>query len=202
MGVVMEVREPTPALGPVEPDVEAIRRSVSDPEAFVAVFDRHFDAVHRYLHRRLGRDLADELCAEVFTRAFASRGRFTPHEGGALPWLYGIATNLVRRHRRTEERRLRAYARTGLDEAVSVDEDAVTRRADAGLLGPALAGALAALSREERDALCLVALADLTQEQAALALGVPLGTLSSRATRARSRLHALLPDHVHGTEER
>ncbi len=197
----MEVRELQPVAGDVVSDADAIRRSATEPDAFVAVFDRHFDAVHRYLHRRLGGDLADDLAAETFTRAFASRRSFVPHDAGALPWLYGIATNLVRRHRRTEERRLRAYARTGRDDAVLVDEDAVVDRADAERLGAAIAGALAALPRDERDTLCLVAIAELTQEQAAAALGVPVGTVSSRLSRARARLHELHPDQPHSTTE-
>jgi len=197
----MEVRELEPKTHHVESDSDAIRCSSTDPEAFVAVFDRHFDAIHRYLHRRLGVDLADDLAAETFTRAFASRRSFVPHEGGALPWLYGIATNLVRRHRRTEERRLRAYARTGRDDVVLVDVDAVVDRADAAGLGAALAGALAALPRDERDTLCLVALAELNHEQVAAALRVPVGTVSSRLSRARHRLHSLLPDRIPQSEE-
>jgi DNA-directed RNA polymerase specialized sigma24 family protein len=86
-------------------DAEAVRRSLTDPVAFTAVFDRHFVAVHRYLHRRGGRDLADELAGETFRVAFEARARWSQTTPDARPWLLGIATNLLRRHRRTEERR-------------------------------------------------------------------------------------------------
>lgn len=110
---------------PSADDAALLVRSRTDPDAFVELFDRHFDAVHRYLHRRVGRDLADELAAETFVRAFARRAAFEPRGESALPWLNGVATNVLRRHRRTEERRLRAYARSAHDDAVGLDEDAV-----------------------------------------------------------------------------
>ena len=103
----MSTRSPAPEIVDVavgsssSTDADALLRSRTDPEAFVEVFERHFDAIHRYVHRRLGRDLAGELAAETFTQAYRRRSSFEPRSDGALPWLYGIAANLVRRHRRT-----------------------------------------------------------------------------------------------------
>jgi RNA polymerase sigma-70 factor (ECF subfamily) len=163
-------------------DARSIQRSLAEPEAFTEVFDRHFDAVHGYVSRRLGRDLADELAAEVFTRAFDLRRRYDQSRPDARPWLLGIASNLVRRHRRTELRRLVAYAR-----AVSPDEEPAPA-------GPEtqVAAALAALPARDREALLLFAWADLTYEEIAAALGVPVGTVRSRIARARSRLRRAL----------
>lgn len=175
-------------------DALAIRSSVDDPELFVAVFDRHFDAVHRYLHRRLGRDFADELSAEVFAVALRRRSGFDPKAESALPWLYGIAANLVRRHRRTEVRRLRAYARTGIDDCIELDEVRLAERADARRLGPTLAAALASLGVEDRETLSLVVFADLTYEEVGRALGVPAGTVASRMSRIRRRLSSRLAE--------
>jgi len=90
-----------------EPDASVLRRSIDKPDCFALLFDRHIAEVHRYLRRRPG----DELLAETFLRAFHSRRRFTGDEASVLAWLYGIAANLVRMNHRTEERRLRAYAR-------------------------------------------------------------------------------------------
>jgi len=179
-----------------DPDVAAMRRSELDPEAFVEVFDRHFDPVHRYVHRRLGRDLADELAAEVFTQAFRRRSAFDPTSESVLPWLFGIAANLVRRHRRTEVRRLRAYARSGVDAWVELDEAGAVERADADRVGPTLAAALASLSSADRETLTLVVFADLSYEEVGLALGIPAGTVASRLNRARQQLSARLPEHV------
>ena len=144
-------------------DAAAIRRSLAHPAAFADVFDRHFVAVHRYVHRRAGRDIADELTGETFRVAFQARVHWSRMTPDARPWLLGIATNLLRRHRRTEERRLRA-----------------------------LAAALAALSPDDRDVLLLIALGDLAYDDAAEALGIPPGTVASRLNRARRVLTATL----------
>src|SRR5919205_4459442 len=93
-------------------DAQAIGASLEDPEAFAVLFDRHFDAVHGYAQRRVGPALADEVAAETFTRAFDQRRRYDVSRDDARPWLLGIAANLLRRHWRSERRRLDAYART------------------------------------------------------------------------------------------
>src|ERR1700685_4512738 len=96
-----------------EPDAGVLRRSIDQPDCFAVLFDRHFAQVHRYLRRRLGDELAAELAAETFLRAFRSGRRFIREAASVLAWLFGIAANLVRMNHRTEERRLRAYARAG-----------------------------------------------------------------------------------------
>src|ERR1035437_9510544 len=81
-------------------DAELIVRSLTAPEAFGGVFDRHFIAVHRYLARRVGRERADDLASQTFTVAFERRASFRPEAVGARPWLLGIATHLVLNNRR------------------------------------------------------------------------------------------------------
>ena len=147
---------------PVPTDVDCVARSLVEPRAFEPIFDRHFDAVHRYLHRRAGRELADELAAQTFAIAFERRATCRA-EGSVLPWLYGIATNLLRRRRRAERRQLRAYARSGVDRWAASEEEGEPR-----VDGAALARALAAMRPRERDALLLYALADLGYEEIAL----------------------------------
>jgi RNA polymerase sigma factor (sigma-70 family) len=140
----------------VLPDVDCLARSLSEPEAFELIFERHFDAIHKYLHQRVGRDLADEIAAETFASAFERRASCRAGDS-ALPWLYGIATNLLRRRFRTERRQLRAYARRGVDRGV-VYEDEAEARPDGSSFGARLASALAAMRPRERDALLLYAL--------------------------------------------
>ena len=173
-------------------DAEVVTRSLVHPSAFAAVFDRHFVAVHRYLHRRAGRDTADELAGETFRVAFEARARWSQKTPYARPWLLGIATNLLRRHRRMEKQRLRALARTGVDEWVVLDDSAVAARADAARRRAALATALAALSHDDRDVVLLVALGDLGHDDVAEALGIPPGTVASRLNRARRELERML----------
>jgi RNA polymerase sigma-70 factor (ECF subfamily) len=167
------------------PDAECLARSLTEPNAFEPIFDRHFASVHGYLHRRAGRDLADELAAETFALAFERRASCRA-EGTVLPWLYGIATNLLRRRRRTEVRRLRAYGRSASDRSVVYDDDDdAAARADTSAAGALLARALAAMRPRERDALLLYALAGLNYEEIALALDVPVGTVRTWLHRAR-----------------
>jgi RNA polymerase sigma-70 factor (ECF subfamily) len=168
----------------VSSDADYLARSLHEPTAFEAIFDRHFGAVHTYLHRRAGRDVADELTAETFALAFSRRA--TCHASGSvLPWLYGIATNLLHRYRRAERRRLHAYSRSGVDRWVAYEDEA-DARIDGSSLDARLAGALAAMRPCERDALLLYALADLSYEEVALALDVPVGTVRTWLHRARA----------------
>jgi RNA polymerase sigma factor (sigma-70 family) len=168
---------------PVSSDADCLARSLEEPKAFGPIFDRHFDAVHRYLHRRAGRDLADELAAQTFALAFERRASCRA-SGSVLPWLYGIATNLLRRRRRAEGRQLRAYARSGVDRWAAYEDEAAAR-ADGVALGARLASALAAMRPRERDALLLYALAELSYEEIAVALDVPVGTVRTWLHRAR-----------------
>jgi RNA polymerase sigma factor (sigma-70 family) len=192
MSHVSQVAHESPGTQRGQPDdAGLIAESCRAPERFGVVFDRHAAAIHGYIARRLGRDAADDLVAETFLVAFRQRGGYDPAQPSARPWLYGIATRLVSRRRRDEVRFFRAIARTGIDPAadpvVEPVADEVIRRADARTLHRQLAGALAGLAPADRDALLLVA-DGLSYAEAAQALGVPAGTLSSRAARARRKL--------------
>jgi RNA polymerase sigma factor (sigma-70 family) len=175
----------------IEPtDAEVIAASRDDPDAFAAIFERHFDAIFRYLRRRVGRARAEELAAETFTQALAGRHRFDTGHPDARPWLYGIAVNLLRHHYRSEERELRAYARGGVD-PLAANEPSL-ERIDAAAMGPAVAAALAELAPVERETLLLYAWAELGYAEVAQALDIPIGTVRSRLHRARTQLRELL----------
>jgi RNA polymerase sigma-70 factor (ECF subfamily) len=154
---------------------------------FAEVFRCEFPAVHRYIRRRVGRDAADDISAATFAAAYAGWSRFDLARP-VRPWLYGIATNLIRRHHRDEERKLRAYARTGVDPVAGGDESDVVHRLDADTRAASLAVVLADLRPEERDVLLLHAWAELADEEIAAALSIPLGTVKSRLHRTRARL--------------
>ena len=156
---------------------------------FAGLFDRHYAAVAGFLRRRLERSLADELAAETFLQAFDGRGRYDLSRADARPWLFGIAGHLLSRHRRAEERRLRAFARVGHVVAKSEAEgDDADRRLDAAAVAPVLAAALASLGAGDREVLLLYAWADLSYEEISVALGLPVGTVRSRLHRARARV--------------
>ena len=187
----------SPAPGAVDhqlDDAVVVARSLRDPDRFAAIYDRYFAEVHRYVAGRLGRDVADDLAAETFLVAFRKRERFDPALGRVRPWLYGIATILISRHRRQETRRYRALARAGGRrlEAVESHDERVADALTAERLARRLAAALAGLSHGDRDVLLLVAIGDLSHEEVALALDIPYGTVGSRLSRARRVLREAL----------
>jgi RNA polymerase sigma factor (sigma-70 family) len=181
-------------------DYELIRESIVVPAVFSALFDRHSRSVYRYVRRRVGDELASDVTAEVFTRAFRHRASFDGRAGSALPWLLGITTNVIRMHRRAEERRLRAYARTAEREPGGELTAEIDARVDAQALRAGLSDALAALPSRQRDVLLLSAWADLSPSEIALALVLAPGTVRSDLHRARrfvaARLAADIPEIV------
>ncbi|KAB8195817.1 sigma-70 family RNA polymerase sigma factor [Nonomuraea phyllanthi] len=172
-------------------DSTLIGQSLGSPESFAALFDRHADEIHRYAARRLGPEMADDVTGEVFLVAFRGRARYDRSWPDARPWLYGIATRIVAQHRRAERRRTAAMARVGVERPGGFDERSA-ERVTAEQLQPRLARALTRLNAGERDLLLLVAWADLTYEDAALALGVPVGTVRSRLHRLRVKMRRAL----------
>src|SRR5262244_3558110 len=104
-------------------DGEVIGRSLGEPEVFGLIYDRHAPTLLRFLGRRAGAKMAEGLLGELFRVAFERRKTFDASRVSALPWLYGIGSNLLLKHRRAEARRLRASAR------MAVGREAADRRA-------------------------------------------------------------------------
>jgi RNA polymerase sigma-70 factor (ECF subfamily) len=173
-------------------DAGVIELSWHEPERFALVFDRHAKVIHRYVARRVGASVADDVVGETFLVAFRRRRSYDLRRGDARPWLYGIASNLIHRHRRAEVRAYRALARTGVDPVAPAPTDEVDARLTAATAERDLATALAGLSRGDRDVLLLFAWAELSYDQIAAALSIPVGTVRSRLHRARRKLREAL----------
>lgn len=183
----------SPGAGSPGPDHGAVvAASLGQPELFGEIYHAYFDPVHRYLAGRLGLDVADDLAAEVFMTAFRARRSFDPVRGGVRPWLFGIATNLVARHRRAEARRYRALGLAVGEPVTEEETDRVVERVSAQQLHGPLMAALARLPGRERDALLLVALGGLSYEEVATAMSVAPATVGSRLSRARAKVRAAL----------
>jgi RNA polymerase sigma factor (sigma-70 family) len=164
--------------------------SLDEPARFGEIFDRHAEALFRYLARRIGPDDASDLLADVFLAAFGARARYRSEYSAALPWLYGIASNLLGKHyrRRAGELRMleRLVAQSEPDDHVAAVADVI----DAKLQVRAMAKLLDELPPGERDVLLLHAWEALTYEEIASALNIPVGTVRSRLSRTRRRLRA------------
>jgi RNA polymerase sigma-70 factor (ECF subfamily) len=169
-------------------DAELIARSIDDPRAFMPLVQRHQRVLFGYLARRVGRDHAEDITSETFTRAFAQRQRFDTTRDDARPWLFGIATNLLRNQARSEVRQLRAYSRHGADDRSHDDHAASDARLDADAQSAALASALESLKPGDREALTLFAWNDMSYEDIAETLDIPVGTVRSRLNRARRQV--------------
>jgi RNA polymerase sigma-70 factor, ECF subfamily len=168
------------------------RARSGDARAFGELYETHARAVQGYCLWRAGNtQVAEDAAATVFLEAWRKRGRLVLSTETAAPLLLGIANNVmrnqwrsVRRHRNAVERIKGAIATDlGSDPEAEVTSklEALRRVREAG-------DAIRALPRREQEVLALVAWGDLTYEETAAALGIPVGTVRSRLARARRRL--------------
>lgn len=162
-------------------DAELLRQSVGDSDAFAKLYRRHRASVARYVARRLGAEMCEDVAAEVFIRAFGGRAGCVPERDSALPWLLGIANHVIGDHRRLEARRFAALSRAAADQR-SVPSPEIRA------VAPDVVDELRRLPKHERDTLLLVVWGELSYDEAASGLGVPVGTVRSRIARARTRL--------------
>ena len=176
-------------------DAALIERSRRAPEASAALYDRHAAEIYRFAARRLGDQAAEDIVADTFLAAFRRRDQYELRRTDARPWLYGIAVNLIGKHRRKEVRMWRALARVPTGPSSDVDAGIVEDRLAAAARRPELAAAIAELAPADRHVLLLVAWAGLSYEEVAVAVRVPVGTVRSRLNRARRKLREALGPH-------
>jgi RNA polymerase sigma-70 factor, ECF subfamily len=163
-------------------DGELIAGLPRQPELMGVLYERHAPAVFRYLARRTGPPAAEDLLSEVFIAALSASSRVVAHDSGsALPWLYGIGLNVLRRHFRQQQ------PTPGVTRDFGMDWDAVDDRLDAWAERGRLRAALAVLTDSDRELLLLVGWEGLSQAEAATALGISQGAARVRLHRARKR---------------
>ncbi|UUU23722.1 RNA polymerase sigma factor [Streptomyces sp. DSM 40750] len=166
------------------------RIRAGDPSAFAELFDTYARAVYNHAFR-LAADwsTAEDVMAATFMEAWRLRDRVDPEGGSLRPWLLGIATNTARNQFRSN-RRYRAAAEAAAAAELSVPDHAeeVADRLDGRQRLATALTALAALRRPEREVIALCLGEGLDYEAAAEALGIPVGTVASRLSRARKKL--------------
>jgi RNA polymerase sigma-70 factor (ECF subfamily) len=172
-----------------------------DAGAFGRLYERHARTVYNYCFRRTGDwAAAEDLTAIVFLEAWRRRGQVRLQRDDAIPWLLGVATNVLRNARRSQRRYRAALARMPRERAEDFAPDADRRLDDERRMRAALR-ALRRLPRGDQDVLALCVWEELTYEDAALALGIPVGTVRSRLSRARARLRELSAAPGHEWDE-
>jgi RNA polymerase sigma-70 factor (ECF subfamily) len=174
-------------------DVELWHAADADPEAFGELYERHVRSVFAFCARRTGDlALAEDLTSVVFLEAWRRRRSVLLTGTSALPWLLGTANNVVRNQRRSLRRHRAALARLSANAASpSGDEESIARLDAQRTLSAALQ-AVGRLPRGQREAVNLVLWSGLSYEEAAQALGIPVGTVRSRIARARAALEGSL----------
>jgi RNA polymerase sigma-70 factor (ECF subfamily) len=174
-------------------DAALIQAARAEPERFADLYDRHAADLYRYTRRRVGPDLAEDIVADVFVTAFRRLDSYDVDRPDARPWLFGILTKEISRHHRRERARFRALARAPQDRPHDSVADRVADTVSAAAVARrALAGAIAGLAVRDRDVLLLVAWGGLNYFEVAQTLGIPVGTVRSRLSRARRVVRAAL----------
>jgi len=166
------------------------RVCAGDHEAFGVLFDRYADYVYNFAFRRIGSwDAAEEIVATVFLEAWRQRHQIHTQDGSIRPWLIGVTLNKVRRYWRGAERGRRASLRLASAENDAHDHaEEVSERLDAESRIVEILFALNDLPSAQRDVIQLWAWEELSYEEIAAALGIPVGTVRSRLYRARVHL--------------
>lgn len=164
------------------------------PAPLSSCFDLYARGIHRYLASRPGAQVAEDLVSETFLAALRNRDTFDPVRGTPQAWLFGIATNLLRKHHRSEVRHLAATTRHLGQAGDDVPaDDGAEGRLDAAAAVKRLVPDLLRLGGLDRDILLLNAWAGLTLVEIAAALNMPAGTVRSRLHRLRRDLRAAIP---------
>ncbi|WP_326549371.1 RNA polymerase sigma factor [Micromonospora sp. NBC_01813] len=174
------------------------RARAGEPAAFGELFDRYAKTVYNHAFR-LTADWAsaEDVMSTTFLQAWRLRARIDADGGSLRAWLLGIATNVARNAQRSNRRYRAAVCAYATAEAagggsVADHADDVGRRLDDDRRLGQVLGALATLRRPEREVVTLCLWEELDYATAAAALGVPIGTVRSRLSRARRKLRDLL----------
>jgi RNA polymerase sigma-70 factor (ECF subfamily) len=168
------------------------RAGDGEPECFGVIFDRHASAVHGYCRARTGDPHdAQDLVSVVFLEAWRHRRRVKLHEESALPWLLGVAHRVVLKRHRSTSRHRAALARLPSVPPEPDPADEVASRVDDTRRLGALRSALTQLRPGDQEVLARCVWGGLDYASAAVAMGVPVGTVRSRLGRARARLARL-----------
>jgi RNA polymerase sigma factor (sigma-70 family) len=160
-----------------------------DQRAFEELFDQYAKSVYNHAYRLTGDwSVAEDVVSLTFLEAWRLRERLAPDGGSLRPWLLVVATNVGRNMRRARRRHEDVMARMPLDDAVpDFAEELVGQIADKERLAE-VRTAIGRLRKHEQDVLLLCAGAGLDYAEAAEALGIPVGTVRSRLSRARKKL--------------
>lgn len=160
-------------------------RSSAREEMFEQLFRRHYAAVVAYARRRVTADAVDDAVSETFTVAWRRLDR-VPTD--ALPWLLGVARNVIATQRRGAMRRESLFRRLKSGSRERDNRDGANPSAEPSEYASSIVDALSRLSEGDREAITLIAWDGLTPAEAAVVLGQSAASFRVRLHRAKRRL--------------
>jgi RNA polymerase sigma-70 factor (ECF subfamily) len=170
--------------------IDAPRPLDGTTPSFAAVAEELLDDVFGYLlYLTKNRAVAEDLTGETFEAAFRKWRRFDPRRGTPRAWLLAIARTTALDWFRADTRRRKREERAGA--ADRRDGEATFAEG----FSPALAESLQSLSAGEREVVALRIVLDLDGEEAARLLGISPTAVSTRLSRALSKLEERMRDH-------
>lgn len=179
-------------------DGESMRRSLTDPQIFRDVYQRHFRPIHAYCVTRVGLVYAEDVAQQVFLVAFVHRDEFEFDRADARPWLCGIARHLFSRHFRVRRRLEQLTIQVGPPRPITASAGEIIGRVDAQRLREPLTEALRDLPAAQRETLVLYAVEGLTHREIAVSLDIKVGTVKSRLSRAKAHIRVCWDTKTHG----
>ena len=169
-------------------DAELLQAARQDPQAFREFYDRYAVWVRSWFQRETGSESAAlDLTAETFAQAWRSSRRFRDEaDGSGAPWLFGIGRNLLRQYHKHSRIETAARERLGLPLAFAESDDyeRVDDRIAADSFGPVLQSAVGALPADQRQALELRVVQQLSYLEVAVRLGCTQNAARLRVSRA------------------
>jgi RNA polymerase sigma-70 factor (ECF subfamily) len=178
-------------------DTELLLASRSDPDAFTELYRRHAeDLLHYFARRTLDPEAAAELTAETFAQAFSSRTAYTDTGANGVAWLYGVARHQLGRFFRSGRVDAVARRRLGMPERALPPEDyeRIEDLVDFVPIKGAIVEALETLSNDQREALTLHVIDELTYPEVARRLSCTEANARQRVSRGLRRLAIVLQE--------
>ena len=181
-----------PEVSMCQSDEEMVARCLDgEPEAYRRLVQRHQKSILSFLMARVGsEDLAEEAAQEAFVRAYFSLGKLRKRQS-FLPWLLGIA---VRAGQELVGRRNRVPAAGDLTDAPAPTEETSQEQP--------LAKAVARLPEQYQEVISLRFHAGLSCKEIAESLGIPVGNVTKRLSRAYALLREALSGSSRAGSER
>jgi RNA polymerase sigma-70 factor (ECF subfamily) len=191
--VPAEVTRAVPNVDRLPDEEELVRRAATDPDAFAKLYRHYVYRIHAFAQRRAGsREIADDVTSATFEKALRKLPEFRPRGGGFGAWLFRIAANELTDHHRREARPRSDRGQRAMSMMQPADDDVDPLILDDDRSRVRLA--IERLSPRHQQAINLRYLADLSNEEAAAAMGLSRPHMAVTLHRAVAALRRVLSE--------